>query len=130
MQLLFKRSGRFPARLLVTETLFEIRSSRLADALVVEVVGEVDMATAPKLGQAINSVLSGTSRVVVDLSSVTFLDSTALNALVQCQRELAEREIVFAVVSPKDRVVRSVFKITHLTESLRVADSLDAALAS
>ncbi len=114
----------------MTEPLFDIRSTKSAGALVVEVAGEVDMATAPQLKQALNAALSGTRRVVVDLSNVTFLDSTALNALVQGQRELAEREIAFAIVSPKDQVVRSVFEITRLTESLRVVDSLDAALAS
>ena len=68
-------------------------------------------------------------RVVVDLTGVTFLDSSALNALVHGQRGLAAREIAFRVVSPADQVVRRVFEITQLAGPLSVVDSLDDALA-
>jgi anti-sigma B factor antagonist len=67
--------------------------------------------------------------VVVDLTEVTFLDSSALNTLVHCQRKLAEREIGLRVVSPADRVVRRVFEITRLIGPLNVVESLDDARA-
>jgi anti-sigma B factor antagonist len=113
----------------VTDTPFELRSSRVADSGIVEVIGEVDMATAPELAAAIGSVDETVRRVVVNLSEVTFIDSSALNALVHSQRELARREIDFRVVSPSDRVVRKVFEITQLTGPLSVVDSLEDALA-
>jgi len=108
---------------------FALRSSLNDDALIVEVVGEIDMATAPELSTAISAAAEGVERVVVDLTEVTFLDSSALNALVHSQRELADREIGLRLVSPSDRVVRRVFEITQLTGPLRVVDSLADALA-
>ena len=120
-----------PPKLILTEPIFELRLSQAAETLVVEVVGEVDMATAPELAQAIDAEVLNESvrRVVVDLTDVTFLDSSALNALVHGQRELTERKIVFRVVSPADQNVRRIFEIAQLAVPLGVVDSLDDALA-
>ena len=113
----------------VTDPPFEVRTSRVDDAAVVTIVGEIDMANAPEVKRAIDTSRDGVERVVVDLSAVTFLDSSALNALVHSRRDLAEDGISFRVVSPADQSVRKVFEITHLTEPLSVVGSLDAALA-
>jgi len=113
----------------VSEAPFELRSSRTGDVVVVTVSGEIDLATAPEVARALESG-DDASRVVVDLSEVTFLDSSALNALVHGQRELARQNVAFRVVSPADRAVRNVFDITHLTQPLSVVDSLDEALRS
>ena len=120
-----------PPKLIPTEPIFELRLSQAAETLVVEVVGEVDMATAPELTQAIDAGMLNESvrRVVVDLTDVTFLDSSALNALVHGQRDLTERKIVFRVVSPADQNVQRIFEIAQLAVALGVVDSLDDALA-
>ena len=87
------------------------------------------MATAPALGQAIEGTSEVTTRVIVDLSEVSFLDSSALNTLVVAKRSLAARNVELRVVSPLDRAVRRVFEITHLTADLSVVDSLGDAQA-
>jgi anti-anti-sigma factor len=107
----------------------ELRSSYLSGALVVDAEGEVDLATAPQLAAALGAVSESTTRVVLDLSAVSFLDSSGLNALVHARRELARRQVTFRVVSPRDQVVRRVFEITQLDDELGVVESLDAALA-
>jgi anti-anti-sigma factor len=112
----------------VSDAPFQLRSSRVGDALVVAIVGEIDMATAPEVTREISGGHDGARRVIVDLSKVTFLDSSALNAFVHSQRSLAEDDIGFRIVSPSDQAVRSVFEITHLTGPLSVVDSLDEAL--
>ena len=113
----------------MTDTPFELRSTRIGDAVVIAIVGEIDMATAPEVSRAIDSGHDDAGRVVVDLSEVTFLDSSALNVFVQSQQELAQRDIGFRIVSPADHAVRNVFEITRLTEPLSVVDSIDEALA-
>ena len=125
--------ARFPSKrrppMSMTDTPFELRSNRIGDALVVAVAGEIDMATAPEVSKAISSGQGDAGRVVVDLSKVTFLDSSALNAFVQSQQELVRHDVAFRIVSPVDQAVRNVFEITRLTEPLSVVDSLDEALA-
>src|SRR5450432_1022193 len=73
---------------------FRCRVSRWAEATVVAVRGEIDLATAPTLDDTIDLVQWSTSRVVLDLSEVSFLDSTALNTLAHCHRRLSERDVV------------------------------------
>jgi anti-sigma B factor antagonist len=114
---------------MVTENPFEIRLSQIAETAIVEALGEIDMATAPEVARAIDSVHGATRLVVVDLSGVTFLDSSALNMLLHCQRSLAERQVGFRIVSPVDKAVRRVFEITRLTGPLNVVDSLEDAIA-
>ena len=108
---------------------FELHSSFAGDVLIVDCVGEIDMATSSQLGEAIESTVDSTRRVVVDLSEVSFLDSSALNTLVHSQRTLASRDVVLRIVSPAAHPVSRVFAITHLVDSLNVVDSLDEALA-
>jgi anti-anti-sigma factor len=112
-----------------TQPPFDVRSSFTAGVLLVEVSGEVDMSTSPRLAEVIGTASDATERVVVDLSDVTFLDSSGLNALVRGQRQLTARGIALRLVSPASQVVRRVFEIAHLTESLRVVESVDEALS-
>jgi anti-sigma B factor antagonist len=113
----------------VTETIFTIRLSQVAETAIVEVSGEIDMATAPEVAKSIESVHGAAELVIVNLSDVTFLDSSALNMLLHSQRDLADRDVDFRIVSPADKAVRRVFEITRLTGPLNVVDSLDDATA-
>jgi anti-anti-sigma factor len=106
----------------------ELRSTLTSGALIVEAVGEIDMTTAAELIEAVEATALSTRRVVVDLSAVSFLDSSGLNALVHARRALAARDVAFCVVSPSNRVVRRVLEITQLTAELGVVESLDDAL--
>jgi len=112
----------------VSTPAFELKSSHAADILVVEVAGEVDMATSPQVTEAVEAAPDGCRRVVVDLSEVTFLDSSGLNSLVGSRRSLGARGIELRVVSPSDHVVRRVFEIAQLTDELGVVETFDAAL--
>jgi anti-sigma B factor antagonist len=108
---------------------FGVQPSTAGSVIVLTVTGEVDMSTAPELARSMKLVGDVTERVVVDLSAVTFLDSSGLNALVVEQRALDQRGILLRVVVPEGNPVRRVFEITNLTESLSVASSLDEALS-
>jgi anti-sigma B factor antagonist len=107
---------------------FSVRALPGAAAVVLEVEGEVDMLTAPLLLKAIEEVPEGTPWVVVDLTKVSFLDSSGLNTLVQARRALDTRQVTMRVVVPADGGLRRVFEITRLTEALTVVGTLEAAL--
>jgi len=110
------------------ESTFEIRTAHAGDVIVLTVVGEVDMTTAPELSKALSTVSDTAPRVVVDLGSVTFLDSSGLNALVRGRRELAASDVDLKVVVPAEGPVRRVIEIARLDDALSLVDSLDDAL--
>lgn len=78
-------------------------------ATVVHVTGEIDLLTAPELGAVLARAISvGRKTVVIDLSSVSFMDSSCVHALLNA-RALARQVGVLLIVRkpapPADRVL-------------------------
>ena len=83
-------------------------------ATVLTVTGEVDLRTAPELRSHIEHVLDeGTSRLIVDLGAVDFLDSTGLSVLVGAHKRLA-RSGGRLIVANAPEIVTRVLSITGL----------------
>jgi anti-sigma B factor antagonist len=66
--------------------------------------------------------------LVLDLSGLEHLDSTAIGVFVGGLKKFQAQSRRFYLVSPRDRVA-AVFRITHLDSVFRVFPSIDAALA-
>jgi anti-sigma B factor antagonist len=97
---------------------------------VVEVSGEIDVYTAPKLREALLSLVdSGTYRLVVDMSGVEFLDSTGLGVLVGGLKRVRAHDGGIDLVVTQGRILR-IFKITGLSKVFAIYDSVDEALAA
>jgi anti-sigma B factor antagonist len=95
-------------------------------ALTVE--GELDLATAPRLKWALTDVLgAGCSQVVLDLSRVTFIDSTALGVLVGVQRRL-DAPARLAIVGAHSDVLR-ILELSGLDGMFDVFSTFDDARA-
>ena len=95
--------------------------SRSNGSSVVAVAGEIDMATAPELANVLNDFAQ--ESVVVDLSAVTFIDSSGLATLADAQKRMrhAGGQLAIDRVQPS---VQKLFEITRLTELFR-RDSID-----
>jgi anti-sigma B factor antagonist len=98
------------------------------DVLFVE--GEIDVASAPRLIGALNDAVAEAARsVIIDLTSVGFMDSTGLALLINAHRRLAVRRKGFAVVCPVGPL-RRVFEITDMVDTLRVCPDRETAAAA
>lgn len=86
---------------------------------VLTATGEIDIATAPVLRQALDTIPAPATTVVVDLAGVTFLDSTGLGVLIGARRKLLPTGMRMMVVNASPSVWR-VFKITGLVAPLQV----------
>src|SRR5437588_6284982 len=99
-----------------------------ARGAVVTLEGDLELASAPRLKWGlIDLVESGRSRLVIDLSAVTFMDSTALGVLIGLERRLGEGGSL-AIVCTR-RSVLKVFEITGLDKKLALFSAVDEALA-
>ena len=98
-----------------------------AGATVVAARGEVDAYVAPALEEAFDEV-NPASAVVIDLASVSFMDSTALGAVVRAVRRLEESGRSVRVVLPRG-TARRVFVLTTVDRVLPLAPSREDALA-
>src|SRR3954454_8285511 len=90
--------------------------------------GEIDALTAPQLGRRLLGVVEdGKTHVVVDLSRVTFLDSTGIGVLLNALRSLVRRSGRLVLVCPTKRVLRP-FEVTGLVDRLAITSSREEAL--
>ena len=91
-----------------------------AGVAVVEAVGELDIHTSVAFNETILDVIEeGVPRVAVDLTGVTFIDSSALGALVGGARKCAERGCEFMIVCPAGSVAR-VIEVTGLNRAFAI----------
>ena len=85
------------------------------------VAGEVDMAVADQVGAAVRGHRAGAAQLVLDLSNVTFMDSTGIGLLVRLREEgLAGGWLLSTVASP------TVWRVVELCG---LQDMLDVRLA-
>ena len=97
---------------------------------VIDVQGEIDISTAPRLRELlIDLVSTGSYQLVVNLDQVGFLDSTGLGVLVGARKRATEHEGALAIVCTRPNIVR-LLDITGLDKVFPVFPSLDQALAS
>ncbi len=83
--------------------ILSVEIDALDGVTIVRLVGEVDVSTADALTDAVDNA---PGPVVMDLSGVTFMDSSGVRALVEAQHHAVENERVFALYRPSPRVVR------------------------
>jgi anti-sigma B factor antagonist len=96
-----------------------------------EVFGELDLATAPKLCSALDAARNHrVKRLVIDLTGVDFCDSTGLRALLGASTELRVSGGRLAVACLPEGPVARLFDIVGLRETLRVFDSAEDARVS
>lgn len=92
--------------------------------------GELDAATAPSVEEVIFRLVDeGRTHVVLDLTEATFLDSTALSALLACSRRLRRPNCGMAIIVGPHAQPRARFDLTGTREVLNVCDSREEALA-
>jgi anti-sigma B factor antagonist len=97
-----------------------VERSRVDGYELLAVEGELDIATAPRMITTLNDTFAELSTpLVVDLSSVDFMDSTGLALLMNAHRRVRRRGHGFAIVCPGGPISR-VFEIADMVESLHV----------
>jgi anti-sigma B factor antagonist len=98
------------------------------DHAVVTATGEIDVETAGSLSDSVTEALAQAPRVLLDLSAVTFIDSTGLGVLVRAHRAAEARGGFFAVVHPTPQT-RKLVRVLGLDQLLHVYDTHEQALA-
>ena len=118
----------------VTSTSGESRRIQLTEetfdpsGLVITVGGELDIATAPALRARLEAAIeAGTHRLVIDLSSISFLDSVALATIVHAKQRLPEGGRMALAVDPSSYVML-VFESGGLSQVLDLVETREQAV--
>ncbi len=103
----------------------QIETTPDSDRYVITVSGEVDLATSPELDTAIIAAIkSGSSSLVIDLTDVSFMDSSGLGVIVRGLKRCREADNDLDLVITNERVLK-VFGITGLDQVIPIHDSIE-----
>jgi anti-sigma B factor antagonist len=105
--------------------IMQIATTPGSDRFVITVSGEVDLASSPELDTAIIAAIeSGASSVVIDLTDVSFMDSSGLGVIVRGLKRCREADKDLDLVITNERVLK-VFGITGLDQVIPIHDSIE-----
>jgi anti-sigma B factor antagonist len=103
------------------------RVDRRDGAVVIRLVGELDLYNAPDVREALLKLCDEQpKRLVVDLGEVDFVDSTALGVLIEARKRLPNGGAFF--LAAPGRETHRALTISGLDRHLSVHDTVDAAL--
>jgi anti-sigma B factor antagonist len=97
---------------------------------VIDVQGEIDIYTAPRLRELLIDLVSkGNYQLVVNLDKVGFLDSTGLGVLVGGLKRVRAHDGSLDLVCTQQPILK-IFKITGLTQVFGIYETVDQAIAA
>ena len=95
----------------------DIKSKREGDSVTVAVAGEIDLSTADQLDAAIREAEeTEINRIVVDLSALSFVDSTGLGVLLEAIKRSRRNGNRLSFVPSKHEAVTRLLALTDTTE--------------
>ena len=98
------------------------------DCYVVDLSGEIDVYTSPKVKDAIGSLIDrGVYHLVINLEKVRYIDSTGLGVLIGGLKRVREHggSVNLVCTNPQ---IKKIFDITGLVKIFGIFDSEDAAM--
>jgi len=91
--------------------------------------GEIDLHVSPRIASLLNAmIMPKPKQVVVDLSKVSYIDSSGLAVLIEAMQNVAAYGGKFALASLQE-TVRPIFEIARLDQVFQIFPDVDAALA-
>ncbi len=98
----------------------QIRVRTIDGVTILDVIGEVDLYTAPQLEEGLRKAAGAPAPLLaVNLSAVAYLDSTALRVLTNVHKQVQERQGAMVVIAGQP-TIQKIFRITGLGTVLHV----------
>jgi anti-anti-sigma factor len=100
------------------EAIWQLDVDRRPDQVVLRVSGDLDLETAPRLLAGAEPHLEAdTGALVIDLSELSFIDSSGLSALIRINQWVTAAGRGLTIIAPAPRVAKA-FEITGLDQVL------------
>jgi len=113
----------------MTAAELDVSVRKLGEKAVVTVAGEIDVYTSPVLQERLVEVIrDGLPSIVLDMSDVTFLDSTGLGVLITALKRCRSNEGDLLLVTAQPNVLK-VLEITGLNDVFQIHDTVEDATA-
>lgn len=104
---------------------YNIKQTVIGNVSILEIDGDLNIANTKKLMDIIRNAISESSTVIVDLSNISYINSTAIGALIGFrQHKTDEIKIVISYSNP----VYGIMKTLELHKFFNIYNSIDEAL--
>ena len=105
----------------------QVTYSRLGDADLVRIAGEIDLANAPAIGREIVSHMTSAGSVLIDLTDVSFLDSAGVRLLDALVGDLDDHGKAIRLVVGESGAARTTLRLCAFRDDLLATDLQRAA---
>ena len=103
---------------------FELETETQGSKTLVKVEGDLDLQVVERLTEALGRVESdGPEQLVIDLSGLSFMDSSGMAAIAAAAIRAGDSDRRFAIVVPRPGV-RQAFELTRLNEVITTTEDL------
>ena len=100
------------------------------DPNVLKLEGEIDLHISPRVALSLaQRIKKKPAKLVVDLSKVSYMDSSGLAVLIEAMQSVEEYGGIFAIAGMQE-TVRSIFEIARLDQVFRIYPDVRSALAA
>ena len=106
---------------------YQVRSE--GDTIIVALSGDVDLDNSPEVRNVLLESVSGKRGVLVEMSAVSYIDSSGIASLVEAYQSARREHTPFALVSVSDAAMR-VLELARLDQVFSIHASLSDALAN
>jgi anti-sigma B factor antagonist len=97
---------------------------------VLPLVGEIDLHVSPEVAASLRTIIEKKPKqLVVDLSKVTYMDSSGLAVLIQAMQDVQGYGGKFALANVQPSV-QHIFEIARLDQVFQISPDVDSALAA
>ncbi|MGO4599118.1 STAS domain-containing protein [Terrabacter sp. 2RAF25] len=101
--------------------LARVRTHREGSTQIVRITGEVDLSNARDVIDAVgHAVPEDVTRIVLDLTDTTYVDSAAIATLFRLSERLRDRRQDLRLVVPRTSPIRAVVELTRLSQVIPV----------
>jgi anti-sigma B factor antagonist len=105
---------------------FEIESAHDGQTGRLTLLGELDIATVPRVEEAVDAILQGgTQRLTVDLGGLGFVDSSGLRLFIVLQQRSGAEGWELALTRPQPQALK-VFRLSGVEEDLPFVEDASA----
>ena len=111
-----------------TNAIMEITITKLEDIKVVELVGDVDASTAPQVQQKILPLAQPASKLLLDMSQVSYMSSAGLRVLLSLYRQATAQDGKLVLVGLSEDL-QDTMSVTGFLDFFNTGDTLETGLA-
>lgn len=105
---------------------YEVRSK--GDRTIVELSGDIDLDSSPKVRSVLLESVGARRGVLVDMSAVSYIDSSGVASLVEAYQSARRASTSFALVAVSDAAMR-VLELARLEQVFAIHANVEEAIA-